>query len=46
MPAPHSQITADVRRLELIALKVRVKPLPPVEHLDGVRKLHALFILR
>ena len=45
MPTPHSRVTADVRRIELIALKVHVKSLPPVEHLDGVRKLHALRIL-
>ena len=39
MPTPRSRITADVRPIELIALKVHVKALPPVEHLDDVRKL-------
>ena len=46
MPTPSSRVTADVRRIEFIALKVHLKLLPPVEHLDGVRKLHALRILR
>ena len=46
MPTPHSRGTADVRRIEFIALKVHVKPVLSVEHLDGVRKLHGLRILR
>ena len=41
MPAPRSRVTADVRRLQLVASKVHVKLFPPVEHLEGVRKLSA-----
>ena len=37
MPTPRSRVTADVCRIEFIALKGHVKPLPPVEHLDSVR---------
>ena len=34
MATPHSRVTADVRRIEFISLKVHVKPLPPVDTLD------------
>ena len=43
---PRSRVIADVRRLELFASKVHVKPLPQVEHLDGVREHYALRVLR
>ena len=42
MPTPRSRITADVHRIEFIALKVHVKPLPPVDALDILRFPHEL----
>ena len=42
MPTPRSRVTADVRRIELIVLKVHVKPLPPVDTLDISRFPHQL----
>ena len=42
MPTPRSRITADVHRIEFIALKVHVKPLPPVDTLNILRFPHQL----
>ena len=42
MPTSRFRVTADVRRIEFIALKVHVKPLPPVDTLDISRFPHQL----
>ena len=42
MPTLCSRVIADVRCIEFIALKVHVKPLPPVDTLDISRFPHQL----